>query len=134
MKLHLPMPDVLPEPTGWLILLCAWLAVARVQGVSPAPAEHAACVILRVMPFLTHVHLPVIFLVVALLLSPAPAIWIGLIAALFAFGHVFHACLRACPGKTRLRGQVYCVNLVAVLLLLAAAVVRALGFLVGAIA
>ncbi|MEA2914143.1 MAG: hypothetical protein QOJ15_6224 [Bradyrhizobium sp.] len=112
---------------GWVFLLYAWLTVSRQRAVKRREVEYSAFAhgdephdIDRITRNLANqFELPVIFYaVVVLLIAIGRATAIDVIAAwVFVAGRVIHTLVQTLTDNVPLRGQVFMINFVAVLVL-----------------
>jgi hypothetical protein len=113
---------------GLVVLLYAWLTVARTLAVRSGETEHAAFVLGRDEPL--HVaritrnlanqfELPIIFYALVILLIVAGRVtWIDVAAAwVFVAGRVLHTLVQTLTDNVVLRGRVFVINFLAVMVL-----------------
>jgi hypothetical protein len=123
MSLLLPMLAQI----GWTFLLYAWLTVARQRAVRRGEVEYGAFArgeephaVARITRNLANqFELPVIFYaVVVLLVATEKATLIDVVAAwVFVAGRVIHTLVQTLTDNVPLRGQVFLINFIAVLVL-----------------
>ena len=133
MSLLLPMLAQI----GWTFLLYAWLTVARQRAVRRGEVEygsfarveepHAVARITRNLA--NQFELPVIFYaVVVLLVATNSVMLIDVIAAwVFVLGRVIHTLVQTLTDNVPLRGQVFLINFLAVVVLVGHVAVLALA-------
>ena len=122
---------------GWTFLLYVWLTVARVQAVKRGEVvygdfarheepHHVARITYNLA---NQFELPVIFYaVVVLLVATHEVTTTDIIAAwLFVAGRVIHTLVQTLTDNVRLRGQVFLINFVGVVVLVGHVVLLALG-------
>jgi hypothetical protein len=121
---------------GWVFMLYAWLTVARLRAVSRGEVEFACFVLGREEPIeiaritrnlANQFELPVIFYaLVVLLVALGRVTTIDLIAAwVFFAGRVVHTLVQTLTDNVLLRGQVFMINFLALVVLAAHAAVIA---------
>jgi len=121
---------------GLIVILYAWLTVARTRAVQRGETEYSCFILGRDEPL--HVaritrnlanqfELPLVFYaLVVLLIALARVTWIDVAAAwLFFIGRVVHTLVQTLTDNVVLRGRVFVINFLAVLLLAAHAVLLA---------
>jgi hypothetical protein len=123
MSLLLPMLAQI----GWTFLLYAWLTVARQRAVRRREVEYGAFArgeephaVARITRNLANqFELPVIFYaVVVLLVATEKATLIDVVAAwVFVAGRVIHTLVQTLTDNVPLRGQVFLIDFIAVLVL-----------------
>lgn len=115
---------------GWTMLLYAWLTVARKQAVDSGAVDHSAFVLGRDEPLVpariarnlsNQFELPVIFyaLVILLLVFNRVAVLDIIAAWVFVAGRVAHSLVQTLTDNVPLRGQVFMINFLAVVVLAA---------------
>jgi hypothetical protein len=113
---------------GLVIFLYAWLTVARLRAVSSGEAEYSAFVLSRSEPreaarirrnLSNQFELPLIFYAVAVLLIAVGRVGlVDIIAAwVFVFGRIAHTSVQTLTDNVPLRGQVFVINFLAVVVL-----------------
>jgi hypothetical protein len=113
---------------GLTFFLYAWLTFARTKAVQSGETEYACFVLGREEPL--HVaritrnlanqfELPVIFYVLIVVLLAAGRItWIDIAAAwVFVAGRLIHSCVQTLTDNVPLRGRVFLINFLAVVVL-----------------
>jgi len=115
---------------GWVVLLYAWLTVARQRAVRSGAIESSCFVLGREEPFevaritrnlANQFEWPVIFYgLVVLLVALGKVTLVDVIAAwVFVLGRVIHTLVQTLTDNVPLRGQVFMINFLAVLVLAA---------------
>jgi hypothetical protein len=115
---------------GWVVLLYAWLTVARAQAVKRGEAESSSFVLGREEPLpvaritrnlANQFELPAIFYaLVVLLIALGKVTTFDVIAAwVFVAGRVIHTLVQTLTDNVPLRGQVFMINFLAVMALAA---------------
>src|SRR5882672_2806069 len=115
---------------GWVFMLYAWLTVARMRAVRSGEIDFSCFVLGREEPhdvaritrnLANQFELPVIFYaLVVLLVALGRVTTVDLIAAwIFVAGRVVHTLVQTLSDNVPLRGQVFMINFLAVLVLVA---------------
>ncbi|SRR6266511_564563 len=115
---------------GWVVLLYAWLTVARQRAVRSGAIESSCFVLGREEPLevaritrnlANQFEWPVIFYgLVVLLVALGKVTLVDVIAAwVFVLGRVIHTLVQTLTDNVPLRGQVFMINFLAVLVLAA---------------
>ncbi len=115
---------------GWVVLLYAWLTVARQRAVRSGAIEYSGFVLGREEPLevaritrnlANQFEWPVIFYgLVVLLVALGKVTLVDVIAAwVFVLGRVIHTLVQTLTDNVPLRGQVFMINFLAVLVLAA---------------
>ena len=122
---------------GWTFMLYAWLTIARQRAVKRGEVEYSAFArgeepheVARITRNLANqFELPVIFYaVVVLLVATNNVTLIDVIAAwVFVAGRVIHTLVQTLTDNVPLRGQVFLINSIAVVVLVGHVVVLALA-------
>jgi hypothetical protein len=113
---------------GWTFLLYAWLTLARKQAVDRGEVNYSAFVLGREEPLVpariarnlaNQFELPVIFYALVILLLVFNRVTlIDVIAAwVFVGGRVLHSLVQTLTDNVQLRGQVFTINFLAVVVL-----------------
>ena len=120
---------------GWVFLLYAWLTVARQRAVKSGEVSYGDFArhdephhVARIAYNLANqFELPVIFYALAVLLIATKNVTtIDIIAAwVFVAGRVIHSLVQCLTDNVRLRGQVFMINVVGVVILVGHAVLLA---------
>jgi hypothetical protein len=121
---------------GWVFLLYAWLTVARNQAVARGEVDYSSFAFNREEPpavarirlnLANQFELPVIFYaLVVLLVAVGRVTMVDVIAAwVFVLGRVVHSLVQGLTDNVPLRGRVFVINYLAVVVLAAHAVLLA---------
>jgi hypothetical protein len=121
---------------GWVFMLYTWLTVARLRAVRRGEVEYGAFVLGREEPIeiaritrnlANQFELPAIFYaLVVLLVALGRVTTIDLVAAwVFVAGRVIHTLVQTLTDNVPLRGQVFMINFLGVVVLAAHAVLLA---------
>jgi hypothetical protein len=122
---------------GWVFLLYVWLTIARQRAVRRGEVEYGAFArgeephqVARITRNLANqFELPVIFYAVVVLLAATGNVTaIDVIAAwVFVAGRVIHTLVQTLTDNVPLRGQVFLINFIAVVVLVGHVALLALG-------
>ena len=115
---------------GWIVLLYTWLTYARMRAVARGEIEYSCFVLGRDEPLqvaritrnlANQFEWPVIFYALTVLLVAVGKVTlVDVIAAwVFVFGRVVHTLVQTLTDNVPLRGQVFMINFLAVLVLAA---------------
>lgn len=115
---------------GWTFLLYAWLTLARKQAVDRGEVKYSAFVLGREEPLVpariarnlaNQFELPVIFYVLVILLIVFNRVTLFDVIAAWVFvgGRVLHSLVQTLTDNVQLRGQVFTINFLAVVVLAA---------------
>jgi hypothetical protein len=113
---------------GLIVALYAWLTVARTAAVRRGEVEYAAFVLGREEPpavaritrnLANQFELPVLFYaIVVLLVALGRVTAVDVVAAwVFVFGRIVHTLVQTLTDDVRLRGRVFMINFLAILVL-----------------
>src|SRR5215204_6010782 len=113
---------------GWTIFLYAWLTVARTRAVQRGEVEFSCFVLGRDEPreiaritrnLSNQFELPVIFYALVVLLVALDRVTMVDVGAawVFVFGRLVHSAVQTLTDNVKLRGQVFMISFVAVLVL-----------------
>jgi len=113
---------------GWTMVLYAWLTIARKQAVDSGAVDYSAFVLGREEPLVparvarnlsNQFELPVIFyaLVILLLIFNRVAVIDVIAAWVFVAGRLAHSLVQTLTDNVPLRGQVFTINFLAVVVL-----------------
>jgi hypothetical protein len=122
---------------GWTFMLYAWLTVVRVQVVKRGEVEYGCFVLSRDEPrqvarvsrnLANQFELPVIFYAVIVLLLALGRVGVADIIAAWAFvtGRVIHTLVQTLTDNVPLRGNVFTINFLAVVVLVGHVVLLAI--------
>lgn len=114
---------------GWVFLLFVWLTVLRTRAVKRGEADYACFVLGRDEPLevarvtrnlANQFELPVIFYaLVVLLVALGRVTWLDVAAAwVFVVGRVIHTLVQTLTDNVPLRGRVFTINFLAVVVLM----------------
>jgi len=115
---------------GWIVLLYAWLTYARARAVARGEIERSCFVLGRDEPLdvaritrnlANQFEWPMIFYALTVLLVALGKVTVVDVTAawVFVFGRVVHTLVQALTDNVPLRGQVFMINFLAVLVLAA---------------